>query len=174
VFGIVQGSGGQINLTSAPGEGTTVDIYLPAAPAESETEPQTPAHQWPRGGSETILLVEDDDQVRAITRRFLMGQGYLVLEAEDGYQALLVARGHKGPIDLVITDVVMPRMGGLQFVAQLQEIQPDNRVLYLSGYTDAYPIQERLVGASLLKKPFSEDALLRRVRALLDQPRPAG
>jgi signal transduction histidine kinase/DNA-binding LacI/PurR family transcriptional regulator len=174
VFGIVQGSGGQINLTSAPGEGTTVDIYLPAAPAESETEPETPSHQSPRGGSETILLVEDDDQVRAVTRRFLMGQGYLVLEAEDGYQALLVARGHKGPIDLVVTDVVMPRMGGLQFVVQLQEVRPGNRVLYMSGYTDGYPTQEQLVGASLLKKPFSEDVLLRQVRALLDQPRPAG
>ena len=174
VFGIVQDSGGQINLTSAPGEGTTVDIYLPAAPADSETEPQAPAHQSPGGGSETILLVEDDDRVRAITRRFLMAQGYLVLEAEDGYHALLVAHGHKGPIDLVITDVVMPRMGGLQFVAQLQDVRPDNRVLYMSGYTDGYLTQERLVGASLLNKPFSEDALLRRVRALLDQPRPAG
>ena len=174
VFGIVQDSGGQINLTSAPGEGTTVDIYLPAAPADSETEPETQAHQSPGGGSETILLVEDDDRVRAITRRFLMGQGYLVLEAEDGYHALLVAHGHKGPIDLVITDVVMPRMGGLQFVAQLREVRPDSRVLYMSGYTDGYLTQERLVGASLLNKPFSEDALLRRVRALLDQPRPAG
>jgi signal transduction histidine kinase/ActR/RegA family two-component response regulator len=170
VFGIVQHSGGQINLTSAPGEGTTVDIYLPAAPAESETEPETPEHQSPRGGSETILLVEDDDRVRVITRRFLMGQGYLVLEADNGYQALLVAQGHKGPIDLVITDVVMPRMGGLQFVAQLQDIRPDSRVLYMSGYTDGYLTQERLAGASLLTKPFSEDALLRRVRALLDQP----
>ena len=103
-----------------------------------------------------------------------MGQGYLVLEAEDGYHALLVAHGHKGPIDLVITDVVMPRMGGLQFVAQLQDVRPDNRVLYMSGYTDGYLTQERLAGASLLKKPFSEDALLRRVRTLLDQPRPAG
>jgi signal transduction histidine kinase/DNA-binding LacI/PurR family transcriptional regulator len=170
VFGIVQDSGGQLNLTSAPGEGTTVDIYLPAAPVESETEPETPSNQSPRGGSETILLVEDDDRVRAITRRFLMAQGYLVLEADDGYQALLVAQGHKGPIDLVITDVVMPRMGGLQFVAQLQDFRPDSRVLYMSGYTDGYLTQEQLADAALLRKPFSEDALLRRVRALLDQP----
>ncbi len=169
VFGIVQHSGGQINLASTPGEGTTVDIYLPAAPAETEAEPETPPHQSPGGGSETILLVEDDDRVRAITRRFLMAQGYQVLEADDGYQAMLVAHGHKGPIDLVITDVVMPRMGGLQFVTQLQGIRPDSRVLYISGYTDGYLTQDRLAGASLLKKPFSEAALLRRVRALLDR-----
>src|SRR5205814_9431183 len=108
VFGIVQDSGGQINLTSAPGEGTTVDIYLPASPADSETEPETPAHQPPRGGSETILLVEADARASSITRRLLIGQGYLVLAADDGYQALLVAPGHKGPIDLVTTDVGMP------------------------------------------------------------------
>jgi signal transduction histidine kinase len=174
VFGIVQDSGGQISLTSAPGAGTTIDIYFPAAPAESRTEPQAATHEPPRGGSETILLVEDDDRVRAITRRFLMGQGYLVLEADDGYQALLMAQGYKGPIDLVITDVVMPRMGGLQFVTKLQGVRPDSRVLYMSGYTDGYLTPEQLAGASLLNKPFSEDTLLRRVRALLDQPRPAG
>jgi len=83
-----------------------------------------------------------------------------------------VAQGHKGPIELVITDVVMPRMGGLQFVARLPDIRPDSRVLYMSGYTDGYLTPEQLAGASLLKKPFSEDALLHRVRTLLDQPHP--
>jgi len=175
VFGIVQHSGGQLNLTSAPGAGTTVDVYLPRAPAGVETEPEAPQHQPPGGGSETILLVEDDERVRAVTRRFLMGHGYLVLEADDGTQALLVARGHKATIDLVITDVVMPRMSGLQFVTRLREIRPDSRVLYISGYADGYVTQERLAGESvaLLKKPFTEEALLRRVRAVLDQPRQA-
>jgi CheY-like chemotaxis protein len=171
VFGIVQHSGGQINLTSAPGVGTTIDIYLPEAPADSEAEPAAPSDQSPAGGSETILLVEDDARVRAITRRFLMGQGYQVLEAEDGHHALLIAGGHKGDIDLVITDVVMPRMGGPQFVSRLEEVRPGSRVLYISGYTDGYVSQERLAGVAvaLLKKPFTEDALLRRVRTLLDQ-----
>ena len=172
VFGIVQHSGGQIDLTSAPGEGTTIDVYLPVAPAGSEVEPEVPQHQSPAGGSETILLVEDDARVRAITRRFLMAQGYQVLEAEDGHHALLVAAGHKGDVDLVITDVVMPRMGGPQFVSRLEELRPGCRVLYISGYTDGSVTQERLAGATvaLLKKPFTEHALLQRVRGLLDQP----
>jgi signal transduction histidine kinase/DNA-binding LacI/PurR family transcriptional regulator len=171
VFGIVQHSGGQLTLTSAPGEGTTFEIFLPRAPAEVPTTTEAPRPDSPGGGgSETILLVEDDAQVRAVTRRFLARHGYQILEADDGHHALLVARGHPGPINLVITDVVMPRMGGPQFIKQLEEIRPGNAVLYISGYTDGYVDRERLAGATvaLLKKPFSEEALLRRVRALLD------
>ncbi len=170
VFGIVQHSGGQLNLTSAPGEGTTIEIFLPRAPAQVETPVEAPRPDSPEGGAETILLVEDDAQVRAVTRRFLARHGYQILEADDGHHALLVARGHRGPINLVITDVVMPRMGGPQFVKQLEQIRPGNAVLYISGYTDGYVDRERLAGATvaLLKKPFSEEALLRRVRALLD------
>jgi signal transduction histidine kinase/DNA-binding LacI/PurR family transcriptional regulator len=170
VFGIVQHSGGQINLVSAPGEGTTIEVFLPLAPAEAQAPPPPLDHEAPDGGSETILLVEDDAQVRAITRRFLVRHGYHLLEAEDGQHALLVARAYRGPINLVVTDVVMPRMGGPQFVKQLEQIRPGNAVLYISGYTDGDVDRERLAGATvaLLKKPFSEEALLRRVRALLD------
>jgi CheY-like chemotaxis protein len=170
VFGIVQHSGGQIDLTSAPGEGTTIDVYLPRAPADARTVAEPPRREAPGGGTETVLLVEDDAQVRAVARRFLTAQGYSVLEADDGYDALRVAAEHPGRIDLVITDVVMPKLGGPQFVKRLEEIRPGSAVLYISGYTDGYVSRERLAGGTvaLLKKPFTEDALARRVRALLD------
>jgi signal transduction histidine kinase/DNA-binding LacI/PurR family transcriptional regulator len=169
VFGIVARSGGQLDLTSAPGAGTTIDVYLPRAPADVETVAQPPT-EAPDGGSETILLVEDDERVRAVTRRSLSRYGYAVLEAGDGHEALLVAKGFPGRVDLVITDVVMPRLGGPQFVKQLEEVRPGCTVLYISGYTDGYVGRERLAGATvaLLKKPFTEDNLLRRVRSLLD------
>ena len=170
VFGIVQHSGGQLNLTSAPGEGTTIDIYLPRAPSDAVVTSAQPRHGALHGGSVTILLVEDNRQVRSVIRRYLAQQGYQVLMAGDGQDALRVARDHAGPIDLVVTDVVMPRMGGPQFVNQLAEIRPPGPVLYISGYTDGYVEHERLTGATvaLLRKPFTEDSLLERVRALLD------
>ncbi|TML33176.1 MAG: response regulator [Actinobacteria bacterium] len=173
VFGVVAHSGGQLDLSSAPGAGTTIDVYLPRA--QGATAPAGPpvasaAPAAPGRGSETILLVEDDQRVRAVTRRSLVQYGYAVLEAGDGLDALRIFQAHPGPIDLVITDVVMPRLGGPQFIKLLEEVRPGNAVLYISGYTDGYISRERLTGetVALLKKPFSEDGLLRRVRELLD------
>ncbi|GLZ28791.1 hypothetical protein Lesp02_09810 [Lentzea sp. NBRC 105346] len=164
VFGIVQQSDGQIDITSAVGVGTTVEIRLPrgttSGSSSSSASRGVAAHQ----GSETILLVEDDDQVRTLTKRFLQRAGYLVIEARNGKAALKVASDQE--IDLVVTDVVMPKMGGPELVAELRRIRPGTRVLYMSGYTTEEKLGDTAV---LLTKPYTEHDLLDQVRALLDQ-----
>ncbi|WP_439659601.1 substrate-binding domain-containing protein [Lentzea sp. HUAS TT2] len=169
VFGIVQQSGGQIDLYSSPRRGTTVSVYLPRA--QTSTTPfagQAPYLPVPRHGSGTILLVEDDDQVRTLTRRVLERSGYVVIEARNGLQALGLFDDCEKDIDLVVTDIVMPRMGGLELVTELRRVQPRLAALYMSGY----PAEEKLdEPAVLLAKPYAEAELLGRVRSLLD---PAG
>jgi signal transduction histidine kinase/DNA-binding LacI/PurR family transcriptional regulator/ActR/RegA family two-component response regulator len=175
VFGIVQQSGGHIAVVSAVGQGTSFTIYLPqAAQAVSEI-----ALDWIRpkssvSGAETILVVEDDPGVRAVTRRFLEEHGYTVLEASHGLDALRLCQEHPAPIHLLITDVVMPNMSGRELVARLTSTRPNLPVLYVSGYTDSAMVRHGILEASisLLQKPFTADALARKVRELLDR-RPA-
>jgi CheY-like chemotaxis protein len=145
-------------------------IYLPRA--QSVAAAGQPGHDaaGPPRGNEVILLAEDEDAVRALAARVLRNLGYTVLEAADGEAALRIARAHDGPIDLLLTDVVMPRMGGPRLHEQLAGLCPGVRVLYMSGYTDNALInQSRMAeGVDLLAKPFAPLALARRVRVALD------
>jgi CheY-like chemotaxis protein len=121
-------------------------------------------------GSETLLLVEDEDGVRALSRHVLQGCGYTVLEARDGFEAVRVAGQHQGRIDLLLTDVVMPRMGGREAAERLAGLHPGVKVLFLSGYTDDAVVRHGILEAEVafLQKPFSPAALARRVREVLD------
>jgi PAS domain S-box-containing protein len=169
-YGIISQHGGYIWPYSEAGRGTTFKIYLPRAQsAATANQPSRDVAGSPRG-TEVILLAEDEDAVRTLAARMLRKLGYTVLEAADGEMALRVARAHSGPIDLLLTDVVMPRMGGPQLHEQLASLYPGIRVLYMSGYTDNALInQGRLEeGVDLLPKPFAPLTLARKVRAALD------
>lgn len=166
VFGIVQQSGGQIDLASSPGSGTTISIYLPRTRTSDGPSGQPARRASPRRGSETILLVEDDAQVRTLTKRLLEQAGYVVIEARNGREALKLATRHPEEIDVVVTDVVMPKMGGPELVAELRRIRPTLAVLYMSGYTTEEKLGDTAV---LLTKPYTEDELLDQIRLLLDQ-----
>ncbi len=174
VFGIVQQAGGSVAVHSEPGIGTTFDIYLPRTdrPVAASRPTATAAVTRPRG-SETILLVEDDDQVRAVARRILVQGGYRVLVARSGGDALLLSEEHPAAIDLLLTDVVMPQMGGGKLAARLAPLRPEMRVLFMSGYTDKAIVHLGVVeaGIDLLHKPFTPDSLLSRVRQVLDAAR---
>jgi CheY-like chemotaxis protein len=169
VYGIVRQSGGAIRLESEPGHGTTFEIYLPIAtqPAAVEAEP---SERRLESGSETILLVEDEEPVRRLVQNMLERNGYKVLVAEDGLAALEVSRAYEESIDLLITDVVMPRMNADQLVTLLEGERPGIPVLFVSGYVDdvisRYGIETR--SRRILGKPFVEADLLDKVRKLLD------
>jgi two-component system, cell cycle sensor histidine kinase and response regulator CckA len=171
VYGIVRQSGGHINLYSEPGRGTTFKIYLPRV--DEAAEVAVAPGERPRGGSETILIVEDDDALREITAELLQEAGYRVVVAADGEAALRECAQSGAPPDLVVTDVVMPRMTGRALSEQLRALGPGLRVLFMSGYTDAAVLYQGLLepGTAFLQKPFGPEALLRKVREVLDQPR---
>ena len=172
VYGIVEQSGGHIDVTSAQGRGTTFKIYFPTVegvgqPVEPEVSPQQPF-----GGSETILLVEDERAVRDLLRQVLQRYGYTVLEASYPEQALALSHHHEGPIHLLVTDVVMPMMSGLELAGQAQAMRPSLRVLYMSGYTDNVTDLPHVLNArsSFLQKPFQPATLAHKVREVLDMP----
>jgi two-component system, cell cycle sensor histidine kinase and response regulator CckA len=174
VYGIVQQSGGYITADSTPGQGTTFSVYLPYVVPQSE--PDTAADETaeesavPRGG-ETILVVEDDELVRGITVRSLRTLGYRILLAEDGEDALRVVERHAGDIDLVVTDVAMPRMGGPELADKLTLRYPRLKVLFVSGYSEQ-ELSERMVLArnrAFLDKPFTASMLARKLREMLDR-----
>jgi PAS domain S-box-containing protein len=172
VHGIVQQAGGHIEVSSEPGAGTAVAIYLPLVgqPARSGKSFAGPPPA-PRG-SETVLLVEDDGAVRALARHVLLGAGYAVLEAGNGEEALRVGAEHRGAIHLLVTDVVMPDMGGRQLAERLLGLRPEMRVLYVSGYTDDAVVRHGVLEDEVhfLPKPFLPDALAHKVREVLDAP----
>ncbi|HEX9691702.1 MAG TPA: PAS domain S-box protein [Gemmatimonadales bacterium] len=169
VYGIVKQSGGSIWVYSEPGRGATFKIYLPQVRETPEHVRKEPG-ETPAGGAEVILLAEDDDSVRAPTATILRRQGYTVLEAANGREAMALVETHQGPIDLILTDVVMPELGGVSMVEQLRPLRPEVKVLYISGYTDDAIARQGLLrpGAHYLEKPFTPVALLRRVRQVLD------
>jgi two-component system cell cycle sensor histidine kinase/response regulator CckA len=170
VYGIVKQSGGYIACDSAPGKSTTFSIYLPLAEELSlDEEPHAPQPKLPQG-SETILLVEDAEPLRILTQEFLLRLGYRVLEASSGSEALHLAQQHKGTIDLLLTDIVMPGMSGRELAMNVADRHPQVKVLYISGYTDdaivRHGIEERAV--SLLMKPFTLERLAHKLRTVLD------
>ena len=172
VYGIVEQSGGHIDVTSVQGRGTTFKIYFPTVegvgqPVEPEVSPPQPF-----GGSETILLVEDERAVRDLLRQVLQRYGYTVLEASYPEQALALSHRHEGAIHLLVTDVVMPMMSGLELAGQTRVMRPSLRVLYMSGYTDNVTELPHVLNArsSFLQKPFNPDTLAHKVREVLDMP----
>jgi two-component system cell cycle sensor histidine kinase/response regulator CckA len=167
VYGIVKQSGGYVTVQSELGRGTTFQIYLPRV--EGAAEKHSVAVPEAVGGTETILLVEDEESVRQLVRDTLAAKGYKVLEAENGEAGVAAAVHHKGKLDLIITDVVMPGMGGREMVKQLMETRPGTKVLYLSGYTEDAIISDGSIekGTAFLQKPFTLQSLSRKVREVL-------
>jgi CheY-like chemotaxis protein len=166
-YGIVVQHGGAIELTSEPGCGTTVIIYLPRAYPSEETAALETGEHIDLKGSETILLVEDDPAVRTLTARVLRTHGYIVLEAGDGHEALTLA-GER-PIHLLLSDHVIPHMSSESLAHHLTSLIPQMKVLFMSGYVvEPRPDDQALGEATVLQKPFTPTALLQRVRAVLD------
>ncbi len=172
VYGIVKQSGGYIWVYSEIERGTTFKIYLPQVEEETESETNDALVQSPRG-KEVVLLVEDEPMIRNLAREVLEEFGYAVIEASNGAEALLLAEQQREPIDLMITDVVMPRLGGGDLAERVAPLHPEMRVIFMSGYTDSAIINHGVLqeGTHFLQKPFTPDALLRKIREVLDEGR---
>ena len=173
VYGIVKQSGGNVWVYSEVDRGTTFKIYLPRVDEGAADDAAKARLEGAPTGTETVLLVEDEAQVRNIAQQILESLGYSVLTAENGKQALTVAANYSENIDLVITDVVMPQMGGRELVERLTPLRPNLRAVYMSGYTDDAIVRHGLMDDRLefIQKPFTADALARKVRTALE-PRP--
>jgi len=170
VYGIVKQNGGCIWVYSEPGQGTTFKIYLPSANDLAKTERQSNDGSADCAGSETILVVEDDADLRELTRRCLEKIGYTALQAENPKDGIKIAEQYEGPIHLLVTDVIMPGMSGPELAAHLATLRPEMPVLYVSGYTDDAIFRYKVLepGVAFLQKPFSLKTLARKVREKLD------
>ena len=169
VFGIVKQSQGHIWVYSEPGNGSTFKVYFPRVSAAAEvrvTDRLPPASDR---GTETILLVEDDNQVRVLARGILRRYGYVVLEAPNAGEALLICEQHRSRIHLLLTDVILPRINGREMAERLVRIRPEMRVLFMSGYTDDAILQHGVLdsGVAYLQKPLTPGSLTRKVREVL-------
>ncbi len=174
VYGIVQQSGGSIDVMSAPGRGSDFEVVLPRIGGDPEPESSTRilSIKDPARGSETMLVAEDDASILQLVTAILKRAGYQVLPARDGVEALEISRSHAAPIHLLLTGVAMPRMAGPELARKLVELRPSSRILYMSGYTDDGLAQHGVLerGVLLLEKPFSPESLAAQVRRALDRP----
>jgi CheY-like chemotaxis protein len=171
VSAIVEQSGGHVRVESAPGEGSTFRIYLPRATGRP-VEAMAPPLLSDLRGTETLLVVEDSESVRRLLRRYLERHGYTVIEASSGVDALRAMRHHEGPLDLLIADVVLPKMDGRALARQLERERPGLRVLYMSGFSDDALSDHDVFDheVRLLQKPFTPPELLRQIRTVLAAP----
>ena len=169
IYGIVKQSGGNIWVYSEVGRGATFKIYLPRVEAEAHEYKPASASEEVLNGTETILLVEDEEMVRKLARQILATQGYRVLEATNGAAALQMCKRNQQPIDLLLTDVIMPEMSGPELAEKLHRLRPELRVLFMSGYTDDAIVHHGVLeeGANFIQKPFAPDVLSRKVRQIL-------
>jgi PAS domain S-box-containing protein len=167
VYGIVRRNGGVVRVSSEPGQGTTVKVYLPRVEPE---EAEITAASGLRG-DETILVAEDEEGVRELMRKILVEHGHTVLEARHGRDALMLAERYERPIHLLVTDVVMPEMGGAELAERLVQRRPELKVLYVSGYTNDEVLRRGIRGSGtvFVQKPFTPEDFMQRVRALLDE-----
>jgi len=178
VYGIVKQTGGEISVQSELGRGTTFKVYLPRLKGEVSTrEPASLTQTPPARGTETVLVVEDETALRKLVVKVLTNNGYTVLHAGNGIEALRLVTTYPAQIDLLLTDVVMPELSGPQLVAEMVQLRPDIKVLYMSGYTEdtsAIWSDVSKTGATLIEKPFTPEALLRRSREVLrgESPNP--
>ena len=175
VHGIVRQSGGFLTVDSEPGAGSTFTAYLPTTHEVTRTSTvrsERPARDLT---GRTVLMVEDEAPVRAVVHTMLHRLGFDVLVAADAEEALRLANAHDGPIDLLLTDVIMPGLNGRQLAEQLLKRRPGLRVLYMSGYTDDHLVQHlvQTADAAYVQKPFDSETLVRKVRQAMDAPPPA-
>lgn len=175
-YGIVKQNHGEILVRSALGEGSSFLIYMPRIEEPVHVEPPPAPAVTPMRGVETILVAEDEDGIRHIMTQVLREQGYTVLPANGGAEALRIAAGHSGPLELLVSDVLMPRMNGPELAEQLRNLRPDLRVLFVSGYTDTEAIRvgELGPGTDFLQKPFTREQLSMKVREVLQSGRISG
>jgi CheY-like chemotaxis protein len=169
-YGIIRQSRGAIRFESEIGKGTTALVYLPLVPEATPPAPETGELRAAPGGAETVLVVEDEARVRKLIIDVLSSQGYTVLEATRGEEALRICKRRRGAIDLAVLDVVMPEMSGPDLARQILPACPGIRLLYISGYTDEAVLHHGIPesGLAFLQKPFLPDAFLRKVRDVLD------
>jgi two-component system, cell cycle sensor histidine kinase and response regulator CckA len=172
VFGIAQQSGGNVWVYSEPGKGTTFKVYFPRVIAEVDLPHETLPPTTLRG-QETILLVEDEEQVRAVAQSILKRSGYRVIVAQNAGEALLFSEKHPGIIHMLLTDVVMPQMSGAELAKRIATTRPDMKVLCMSGYTDDSIVRHGVLesGVAFMQKPFTPETLMRKVREVFNSPR---
>ncbi len=171
VYGIVKQNNGFLWVYSEPERGSTFKVYLPKAEGDVTSEKKEQYSVTELCGTETVLIIEDDEGLREFARKFLTGKGYRVLTAENGEDALRLSEAHDGSIDLMITDVVMPKMGGKETAERLQGFCPHLKVIYMSGYTDNAIVRHGVLapGLNFIEKPFAPEGLVRKVREVLDK-----
>jgi two-component system, cell cycle sensor histidine kinase and response regulator CckA len=174
VFGIAQQAGGSVGVYSEPGKGSTFKVYFPRVEAKTSAAVSTVKRASLRG-SETVLLVEDQEQVRVVAHGILKRMGYEVVVAAGAHEALLLCEKHRGPIHLLLTDVVMPEMSGAELAKQIAPVHPDMKVLFMSGYTDDSIVRHGVLESEMafLQKPFTPESMARKVREVLNSPRGA-
>jgi two-component system, cell cycle sensor histidine kinase and response regulator CckA len=173
VYGIVRQAGGAIRVESRPGEGATFTVFFPVADERSGRVILPVAPAAPRGLGETVVLAEDEDALRTLLNRVLAGSGYQVIAGRNGAEALEAARQRGVRVDLLLTDLVMPRMSGVELAEKLAVDQPGVKVLFMTGHTDDSLVEDRLADGDveLIQKPFTSEALLGHLRRLLGPPK---